>query len=188
MNNIPNELKEKLDNGTAIKKPIEYKEGTVIIQFNEKFSLVERMSTYPTKHQWALARWRVAFYDYKGQLIEGDFYRPIREVGVPNTHQPDKIEGLDWIPTDNDSDDNEPRGKKVKLGAKKARVQEGRGRPEGDWNELKALNVFRDIAKGSKPYNQDKIDKATEFLKALGNEKFIEKYNKKFKEKGLLPL
>lgn len=234
--NIPSELKEKLDSGTAIQKPIEYKEGQVITKDREVFVLVERMGEYPTKGRWALARWRVAFHDSYGNLIGDEYYRPIEEVGVPNTVFPEPILGLDWIPNVRDSDDNnEPReerkkknkkkgqvktskiteekteegGEEVKKGrgrpkgsknkekkervmvvgaSQKERRKDGRGRPEGEWNELKARNVFRDIAKGSKPYNQERIDKATEIITALGDDKFIKKYHKKFKEIGILPL
>jgi hypothetical protein len=190
--NIPKELQKDLDKGTVqVDQVIRYEPGQVITnKQNETFTLIERISTYPTKGKWALARWRVDFKDRYGKSIDKDdkgqdllFYRPITELGIPNENFPDEIPGLDWVPKD---DNGEPREDYI-AGATRS-MKQGRGRPEGNMTELKARNIFRDIAKGVKEYDEDRIAEAKAFIENIGDTKFIVKYDRKFKEKGIIPL
>ena len=171
-----------------------YEPGNEITQNGETFTLVERLGTYPTAGQWALAKWKVHIKDRDGhyisesvnrELVRIDFFRPVREIGVPNTHNPDKIEGLDWEPPADDSVKNiVERATKFVSTIK----HDGRGRPEGPMNDLKAYNTFRNIVKGTKEYDEAKVTEAADWIRAKGDVRFLEKYNKKFIEKGLSPL
>jgi len=172
-------------------KTTNFKAGEDVIVYSDflnqrrplgKAMLDERLGDYPTKNQWALAQWRVRFYDERGNLETDDDKKPvfstmpILEVGKPNENRPQSEDYSQYgAKPEADETGEVVEKKKPEKKAAPSTGSRGRGRPEVPMNEIKARNIVRQL----KDKKRDgRLDEAVDYLlnECPKAAKFVEKY------------